>query len=511
MYRTGDLARFRPDGRLDYAGRCDSQVKLRGYRIELGEIEATLESHPAVRQAVASLDASGRGEPRLIAHAVPREGAPVPVDDLRAYLAARLPAYMVPSVIVSLDALPLTPNGKVDRRALPPPAGPPAPACAELPRTPIEDMVAGIWADVLERPGVGIHQDFFELGGHSLLAARLVRQLGEIFAIDLPLRTLFESPTVAETALAIVERLEAKRASQPERRADVLALNTAGHRPPFFFLHAALQGDGFYCYNLARYLGEDQPMYALAPLGLDGRAVPASIESMARRYIEDIQRVQPHGPYYIGGFCASGVVAFEIARQLRAAGETVRLLALVEAAVGTSDGLSRLARRTTRALRFGARLSEAQAVMVAAVLRWYFHRAAAIWQGGPREIARFVRRQGRFRAHRLVRRWQRARRPAPPPAADERPRLTEEESGRQAIADAYSLAQYAYVADPYDGPAVCMWAEEEPYDPGPWCAAAPGVRLQPVAGNHTTCITTRVGSLAGHLRRALLEAQGEPG
>jgi surfactin family lipopeptide synthetase A len=208
LYKTGDLARHRPDGNLEFLGRLDHQVKLRGFRIELGEIEAVLGGHPAVREAVVVVREDVPGDVRLVAFVVSdREPAP-PSRELRAFLQAKLPDYMIPSVFIRLDALPLTPNGKVDRRALPAPdQARPAPEDAFVaPRTPVEEELARIWAQVLGLERVGIHDNFFALGGHSLLATRVVSRLRDTFHTELPLRSLFEAPTVAGLALTIAQR-----------------------------------------------------------------------------------------------------------------------------------------------------------------------------------------------------------------------------------------------------------------------------------------------------------------
>jgi amino acid adenylation domain-containing protein len=204
VYRSGDLARLRTDGALEFVGRIDSQVKIRGFRVELGEIEAVLARHPAVREA-AVVD-HGEGADKVpVAYVVAEDGAAVDTGALRAAAAESLPAYMVPASITVLDALPLTATGKVDRRALPDPAGEPAPAseAAEPARGPVEEVVAGVWSEVLGRAAVGREQDFFDLGGHSLLATRVVSRLRSAFGVDLPLRRLFEEPTVAGLARAL--------------------------------------------------------------------------------------------------------------------------------------------------------------------------------------------------------------------------------------------------------------------------------------------------------------------
>jgi acyl carrier protein len=180
-------------------------VKLRGYRIELGEIETVLSRHPAVRQAVAVAREEAAGDKRLVAYVV-ANGAEAPEpNDLRAHLKQSLPDYMVPSAFVMLDALPLTPSGKVDRQALPAPEGRPAGEAEYVaPRTPTEEVLAAIWAEVLKVDRVGVHDNFFALGGHSLMAMRMVARVRELLGIELPLRTVFETPMLAELALTSV-------------------------------------------------------------------------------------------------------------------------------------------------------------------------------------------------------------------------------------------------------------------------------------------------------------------
>ncbi|HLM57759.1 MAG TPA: amino acid adenylation domain-containing protein, partial [Pyrinomonadaceae bacterium] len=207
LYRTGDLARFLPDGSIEFLGRADNQVKVRGYRIEPGEIEAVLSAHEAVGGAVVVAREDAPGEKRLVAYVVAAAGrGPGEVaGELRAYLRERLPDYMVPSAFVLLESLPLTPNGKVDRRALPAPDAAAAQTGAEFvaPRSPLEEALADIWRGVLGVERVGVHDNFFELGGHSLMATRVLSNVRRIFRIELPLRVIFESATVAELAAAV--------------------------------------------------------------------------------------------------------------------------------------------------------------------------------------------------------------------------------------------------------------------------------------------------------------------
>ncbi|HEX8245669.1 MAG TPA: condensation domain-containing protein, partial [Longimicrobium sp.] len=203
LYRTGDLGRWLPDGTIEFMGRGDAQVKVRGFRIELGEIEARLAEHAAVHEVVVVARDGEVGDPRLVAYYTgDRAGAAA----LRAHLAERLPEYMIPAAFVHLDALPVNPNGKLARTALPAPDFAPEEEEGYVaPRTPVEEVLAGIWAEVLGVERVGVHDPFFELGGHSLLATRVVSRVRELFGVELPLRALFEGPTVAEMAVRVEE------------------------------------------------------------------------------------------------------------------------------------------------------------------------------------------------------------------------------------------------------------------------------------------------------------------
>jgi len=204
LYRTGDLARYLPSGDIEYTSRIDNQVKVRGFRIELGEIEAIISQHPGIREGVVTVHCSQVDSQRIVAYVVlQKEQAPT-IPELRGFVEAKLPSYMVPSAFVTLEALPLTPNGKVDRKALP------APELTQIsssnivsPSTPIENLLASIWAEILGIDQVGIHNNFFELGGHSLIATRVISQIRQVFQAELPLRYLFEKPTIAGLAKEI--------------------------------------------------------------------------------------------------------------------------------------------------------------------------------------------------------------------------------------------------------------------------------------------------------------------
>ncbi|MEG4485051.1 amino acid adenylation domain-containing protein [Microcoleus sp. D2_18a_B4] len=236
IYKTGDLARYLPDGNIEFMGRSDHQVKIRGFRIELGEIEAAIGQHPALRETVVLVREDNPGDKRLVAYIVANSALKTQdselIKDLRSYLKQKLPQYMIPSAFVLLESLPLTPNGKIDRRSLPAPDINRAEFESNFadPRTPDEQLIAEIWAEVLGLERVGIHDNFFELGGHSLLATQAISRLREAFQLEVPLRSLFESPTVA----TVTESLLQYRASQKLKAPPIKAASRQEELPLSF-------------------------------------------------------------------------------------------------------------------------------------------------------------------------------------------------------------------------------------------------------------------------------------
>ncbi|HEY0783841.1 MAG TPA: amino acid adenylation domain-containing protein, partial [Thermoanaerobaculia bacterium] len=330
LYRTGDLGRLLPDGNIEFLGREDLQVKVQGYRIELGEIEAALAEHPGVRSGVVAAVGRQRGSKRLVAYVVlVSQGAPDEAE-LRAFLAGKLPHYMVPASFVVLSALPLTANGKVDRGALP--SGDAARHDSHgafvPPRDELELVLARLFEEVLETAPVSVAASFFELGGHSLLAVRLMARIKAELGRDLPLSVLFEAATVEGLAALL------RREGGTDDRRLLVGITTTGARPPLFFVHPV--GGSVLCYaDLARRLGPEQPFYGLqAP----DAAARWTLEEMADAYLAELRAVQPQGPYRLGGWSMGGVVAYEMARRLVAAGERVERLALVDAAVPGTGG-----------------------------------------------------------------------------------------------------------------------------------------------------------------------------
>ncbi len=228
MYRTGDQARWRADGSLDYIGRADHQIKIRGFRIELGEIDAVLAKHPDIEQAAVVVREDQPGDKRLVAYVV--AASAIDTAELRRYVGASLPDYMVPAAFVEMDELPLTPNGKLDRKALPAPDLSTS-VSDRGPRTPQEEILCDLFAEVLGLARVGIDDSFFELGGHSLLAARLMSRIREVMGAELGIAKLFDEPTVAGLAAHLDQAQSARpalqRAERPERIP--LSLLSAGY------------------------------------------------------------------------------------------------------------------------------------------------------------------------------------------------------------------------------------------------------------------------------------------
>ncbi len=322
LYRTGDLGRMLTDGSLMHLGRKDFQVKILGHRVEPAEIEAILSSLPATKEAVVMAREDPHGELRLVAYLVTNGHTPPTAMNLRQFLASRVPSHMVPSAFVLLGGFPLAQNGKVDRRALPQPdwGRPELETAFVAPRTPVENTLAKIWADVLGIEQVGIKDNFFELGGHSLLGMRVCGQVEKTFGKRLPPATLFQAPTVEQLAGILGQE------ESPGPSSSLVALQPNGSKPPFFWVHGETSNAFLPC-----YLGPDQPVYGLVQQSRDGtRALYTRVEDIATYYLKGLRSVQPHGPYFLGGYCIGGTLAFEMAQQLRRQGQEVALLVLLD-------------------------------------------------------------------------------------------------------------------------------------------------------------------------------------
>jgi amino acid adenylation domain-containing protein len=326
LYRTGDRVRRLGDGTLEFLGRLDRQIKLRGFRIELGEIEAVIGRHPDVLQAVVVLRDDASGPPRLVAYVKARPEAASVLDGVRAFLATALPEYMVPSTLVALSTVPLTPNGKIDYAALPAPVTTEAATASEAPATPTEVALAAIWQSLLGEGPLGRHDNFFDRGGNSLVAIRLFSRVSASLGVELPFGLLLQQPTLSMLAAAI-DRQRTPGAGAATASA-LTPLRTSGRRPPLFFTHG-VGGEVWSFKALTHHLGDDQPVYGLQPVG-GGVETAGTVPEIAARYIQDIRAVSPRGPYMLAGHCAGAAVAYEMARQLHAAGEPAALVVALD-------------------------------------------------------------------------------------------------------------------------------------------------------------------------------------
>ena len=326
LYRTGDIVRWQADGSIAFIGRADGQVKIRGFRIELGEIENALNDLPSVKDKVVVARQDGPGEKQLACYLVPSDTHTGTHDELlntaREHLRAKLPAYMVPTGFMVMEALPLTANGKVDRRALPAPTAQTAALKAEhvAPRNTIERALAAIWGRVLNASDIGIHDDFFDLGGHSLIGIQLLGQVEQQFNKTLPLKSLFEAPTIVQFAELL------KGEGDAHEWKNLSLIQPDGEGLPLFCVH----GDEA-SHFIPKHIGNTRPFYAFFHQGEDGKRIEyTTVETIAAHFIREMKQAKPKGPYLLTGFSFGGIVAYEMAQQLSAAGEEVPMLALID-------------------------------------------------------------------------------------------------------------------------------------------------------------------------------------
>jgi amino acid adenylation domain-containing protein len=340
MYRTGDLARWRPNGDLEYLGRLDHQVKLRGHRIELGEIENALERHPAVRRAVVTVQQGPQG-PHLVAYVT--AATEVVAGDVFRFLRDSLPGYMVPSILQVLDEFPLTPSGKINRRQLPVieigSQRAIVPASTEF-----ESALVRLWEEVLDIRPIGVTDNFFELGGHSLLATRLCARIAELTRRKLHVAVLLQSPTISDLA----RRIEHDDVSSSL----LVPVLGGGTGTPFFCVPGG--GDNAFIFaDLAKHLSADRVVYSFRfPEIAAGGHPRRVIADVAARLLAEMRAAQPTGPYLLGGYCFGGLVAFEMARQLRESGDRVASLTIFEMYLPGGYRMQRLRDRVEHQVKY---------------------------------------------------------------------------------------------------------------------------------------------------------------
>jgi amino acid adenylation domain-containing protein len=494
LYKTGDMARYRPDGKIEFIGRLDDQVKIRGFRVELGEVEAAISAHPAVKENVTLLrNGDAALGQRLVGFVVLKEGYPAnALGEVRQFLKEKLPAYMVPSALVPLAKLPLNANGKVDRHALPNDNAirPELTSRFVAPRTGVENKMAAVWKQVLGLSEVGVQDNFFDLGGHSMLAVRLFSEMEKAFGKKLPLAALFQRPTIA----GLLELIETE--GSPRSWSLLVDIQPQGSRPPMFWIHS-LGGDGggafFYYRKLAGLLGADQPSF-----GIRSPQEPFTrIEEMARHYVEELIRACPDGPYFLGGFCFGGVVAYEMARQLHSRGRGVGLLALLECAPPNQLP----AKIQWRPEVIGA--------LAGNLHSW----VADLVQQGPTELWARLARKAKSVQKAVQRRLGGSEPGEAPPALDNLIDMEHYPKDYIRYAEAHWQALLAYQPQPYAGRVVLFRARKQPLlslDPSlGWDRLAQeGVAVNVIPGTHENMLEEpNVHILAAELEACLIEAQ----
>jgi thioesterase domain-containing protein/acyl carrier protein len=498
IYKSGDLARYSPNGEVDFIGRRDLQVNLRGHRVELEEIETILAEHPQIQIAVAVPTEHARGETVLAVYLTVQGNEKPSVASLRQFARERLPDFMVPSAFIFRESLPLTPNGKVDRDAL---------AALEpsqiglngqyvAPRNETEKSVASIWEKILNIEHAGMDDDFFVLGGHSLLGIQLMAKLRKAFQVDIPLRTLFDSPTIAGLAARVNELRGGEVATTPTQggKWQFLIPIQIGTRPPLFLVPGGGGGEEeFLVYaRLARFMGTEYTIYGLRARGLDGVKLPhRSVKEMSADYVREIREFQPVGPYGLVGECVGGIVAFEMARQLVAQGQRVSPLILMDTERPNTARRLRAWRRDiakrTREWWQGGFLDRIV----------HFRRIMPEMNWGER-LGYLADKVGKFSQHLLhvsrLKRW-----PISDPSYEQRMNV------KRARA-VYPQSLLRYRPKPYSGRlTVVVNREEFGRARAPDCSrfAQGGIDTHPVPGNHHSYIREHAESAAAQLRACL--------
>ncbi|MBX3273554.1 MAG: amino acid adenylation domain-containing protein [Sandaracinaceae bacterium] len=469
-YRTGDRVRLAPHGVLEFLGRVDDQLQIRGFRVEPAEVEQALARLPGIAEAVVVALDSEAGR-RLVAYVVLRPGAALDASRVRARLGRELPAYMVPSALVALERIPRTSRGKLDKRALPEPVASTEMERVEAqpPEGPLEQTIARHVAQLLGVAAVGRDEGFFTLGGHSLLAIELLERIDRSYGVRVPLAEVFRTPTVA--GLAALVRGELTGSALPTLE----TLRPTGSRAPLLFVGSTHQAR-----LLMPHLEPERPVYGLNLFGLPGDVGEAmTVEWIAERYLDDVRAVRPHGPYALAGYCIDAKVALEMAHRLRAAGEIVEALVVID----------------------GVWLLDDTEVKVREPLSRRFARhVRTLGRRGPALAARKLQRNLVYRGRELRQRAARLESRARGWLGE---RLPLELEHRLLLAH-YFEALDRYEPRPFDGRTVLILAEE--WDVNASVGRAPIVRV--LEGVHETMFEgAQLGALGALVREALAESE----
>ncbi len=491
IYATGDLGRWHDDGTIELLGRADFQVKIRGYRIELPEIEDAILKHPRVKEIVVVPLKAETGSTRLVAYAAVGQMTDADCEDvirqLKTSLAQTLPDYIIPEIFVTLADLPRNTNGKIDRKALPNPNGEPGvawinstAAVAEdyvAPHDVIERQLADIWQTTRGVPLISVRTNFFSLGAGSLAALRLITKMNRVYAMELGLASLITASTIESIAEHISTRFA------PNTDSSVVPLQPHGTKPPLFIVHG-VGGNVVNFYGLSMRVGSDQPVY-----GIQSQALVANqpallhLKDMATHYIADIRKVRPKGPYHLLGYSFGGTVVLEMAHQLRAAGEEVALVGMIDSK--SKDYEVQLARLSTVQTKINRRMN-----------RFVGNTDRLDWKSRVKYIhEKMTTRAIRFAC-----------------MAAAALHMKHVPAFMRSAYDINYVAVQNYTVRPYDGKLVLFRAsyqgeEEGEYDLG-WSAIfKQGVEIHDLPGDHERIfLEPNIDQLAGSLRESLARA-----
>ena len=503
LYRTGDRAEFRSDGTFEYLGRNDFRVKIRGQTVEAAEVESALAELSTVKNALVVAREDPRRELRLVAYIILAEGAHPTVTQIRQALLNVLPGFIVPSHYVFLEEYPLSSNKKVVRQALPEPdwLGAHANRPQVSPRSALEIQLVQLWKETLDIRSISVTDDFFELGGHSLLAARMLEKVEVMFGKRIPPTVLLGGATVDHLARALMS-------DSDDLHMPFVEIHQ-GSGPPFFFLHGDYNSGGFYCLNLSRFLNADEPFCALPPQHYDLSSFPRTFEAMSASHIDTLRRLQPEGPYFLGGVCNGGHVAFEIARSLEASGQQVALLVIIRATAKNVRymGMWRVLRSLGNLL---GRDGEWQ--------REWFQRWQSFvqnYESRPKQerpaflLERFRKLAGRLGSSLLKSSIQATALPLDPPHK----LSSTQDSSRTDLYGAYRYLEDTFIPKMYPGRITLFWPKEDEESPEEaahcWSKFARDIDLHVLPGDHVECITKYASILARKLQACLMKARDD--
>jgi amino acid adenylation domain-containing protein len=503
LFRTEDMGRLQADGCIEYLGRKNFHMKIRGQWVEIPEIEKVLHEFGAFKDVIViTVEDPGLG-PRLVAYLVPSVKPTPKIDTIRKYLSQRLPALMIPTAFVMLDAIPLNSFGKVDRGALQAPSQV-RPELTELyidAQNLLQLQLKQIWEEVLQVRPIGIRDNFFDLGGDSLRALNMLDQLEQSTGRNLHPQLLLTEATIERVAVHI--------SGDPEDfEIPLVRVQSGGARRPFFFLHGDYLSGGFYCRSLAMHLGADQPFYALPPCGVNGHPVPDSYENMAKLHLQILRAEQPSGPYMLGGTCNGGLVAYEMARQLSDEGEKIAALILVSASAQNIQ--FRVLRKLIVPLRILSRRAELTAFWLLWLLQRFwceltltgmplYMRVRNILNKYPKlieELSSVVLKKDNQNSPARI-----------SPHLGKRPHV----SSRKSILHAYKRIDREYMPAEYSGKVTLLWAKGEAESPGEamrwWSQVAGEVDLQIIPGSqHAISLTKHAEAVAKIMKSCLASA-----